>query len=509
MTSGERVDNRPRMPRASLALLLAAAARAAGVDYPDQGAQAMARGGAFAAKADDLTAIYYNPAGLAKQGGTRFLLHGNFVDQRLSFARAPRLDSGGAVQQRFDEVESTDGIYPVPFVAASSRFGLDRWTFAAGLYGPHTAGNRTFPKCIGVEANDSPDPCGGEEENYAPQRYLLTHQEFITAFGTFGAAYRVARWLDVGAEFQWAYSTVVLEKATNALGSSLPSSDVIIRLGGEDGKMVDRFTPAFMVGAIARPARGVEIGASARPPLTLRHEGEVDLTPSQTLQDSGVAISPDPARATLVMRLPWVVRGGVRYFREEQGFETWDVELDGTYERYSVVDTIDLEFEPSLQVDSEALGASTIEVFRDPNGWSDTWSARLGGGYAFRRVGPGALMLRAGGNYEAPTQPLDYTQLGFTGWKRFGAAAGAAYRWRGVTLSLGYSHLWHETREVTDTRFMTYDTVAGPPAPGQRCRDVEDAIHCTPIGNGTYRASIDLFAVGLDVAFDELLDRSR
>src|SRR5262245_51935516 len=53
----------------NLALLLplvwSQAARAGGYYASDLGAVAGARGGAFTARADDLTAVWYNPAGLA------------------------------------------------------------------------------------------------------------------------------------------------------------------------------------------------------------------------------------------------------------------------------------------------------------------------------------------------------------------------------------------------------------------------------------------------------------
>jgi long-chain fatty acid transport protein len=58
-------------------------------EYPDNGARALGRGGAFVAKADDPTALYYNPAGLGLLGGTNLLLSVNLVDVTHSFQRAP------------------------------------------------------------------------------------------------------------------------------------------------------------------------------------------------------------------------------------------------------------------------------------------------------------------------------------------------------------------------------------------------------------------------------------
>ena len=54
-----------------------ASAQAGGFELPDNGAQALGRGATFVAKADDTTAMYYNPAGLARQRGTRLYVGGN------------------------------------------------------------------------------------------------------------------------------------------------------------------------------------------------------------------------------------------------------------------------------------------------------------------------------------------------------------------------------------------------------------------------------------------------
>ena len=47
-------------------LLLASTAQAGGYYFSDIGVRAYSRGGAFVAGADDLTALYYNPAALTR-----------------------------------------------------------------------------------------------------------------------------------------------------------------------------------------------------------------------------------------------------------------------------------------------------------------------------------------------------------------------------------------------------------------------------------------------------------
>src|ERR1700757_3833401 len=79
------------LTRGAVIVALVAAARAVyagGLEIPDNGTEALGRGGAFTAKADDATALEYNIAGLARQRGTRVLLDGNIILSTLDFTRS-------------------------------------------------------------------------------------------------------------------------------------------------------------------------------------------------------------------------------------------------------------------------------------------------------------------------------------------------------------------------------------------------------------------------------------
>ena len=57
---------------------------AAGTLVEEQGAKASAQGGAFAARADDPSAIFYNPAGLAFQG-TALMAGFSFINEHMKY----------------------------------------------------------------------------------------------------------------------------------------------------------------------------------------------------------------------------------------------------------------------------------------------------------------------------------------------------------------------------------------------------------------------------------------
>src|SRR5438128_4763185 len=71
------------------ALLTSGAAFGSGSSIFEQGAKATGMGGAFAATADDPSAIFYNVAGLAQQRHTAFSIGGTFINFSNEFVGDP------------------------------------------------------------------------------------------------------------------------------------------------------------------------------------------------------------------------------------------------------------------------------------------------------------------------------------------------------------------------------------------------------------------------------------
>src|SRR5271154_1911024 len=93
-------------------------AHAAGLYVTDRGVRPLGRGGAFVAGADDLGAVWYNPAGLA-DAGTSFLLDASYLHFASTYtAQAQVANTSGAKYS--DSSPSTSGsnlFLPVPTVA--------------------------------------------------------------------------------------------------------------------------------------------------------------------------------------------------------------------------------------------------------------------------------------------------------------------------------------------------------------------------------------------------------
>src|ERR1043166_5098517 len=70
-------------------LIVCGAAYGSGFSLFEQGAKATAMGGAFAATADDPTAIFYNVAGIAQQRKAAFLVGGTAINFSNQFTGDP------------------------------------------------------------------------------------------------------------------------------------------------------------------------------------------------------------------------------------------------------------------------------------------------------------------------------------------------------------------------------------------------------------------------------------
>lgn len=94
--------------------------------FHEPGARAATLGGAFTARADDASALFYNPAGLAFLKGFRFKTNLTFADRKLE---ASWPEGGGTYRSSPNEILGAHALAWQP---------IKRLTLAAGLYSPYT-----------------------------------------------------------------------------------------------------------------------------------------------------------------------------------------------------------------------------------------------------------------------------------------------------------------------------------------------------------------------------------
>ncbi len=455
-----------------LAACTPALAHAGGFEIPDTGARSVGRGGAMAAGVEDLTALHYNPAALAKQRGTTFLYNHNLAFHRASFERAPLSSEVWGVDRSFARVEDRKKVFPLGlFAVVASDFGLKNWTFAAGIYGPSAVGKHEYPA-------------------YGPQSFQLTRMDILLAYYNLAAAWKWRDVFGIGVTVQWVdlvqmrYALVVDSAAVANLHADPDANSTQLET---ELRLKDHTAATALVGLWGKPHRRVELGLSSRViPVFLKAKGGVAVD-KPTLVTRDIAVK-------MPLVLPATLRAGIRYVHdvgEGAARRRWfDLELDAVYENWSSIKAFELDFDG-------AISGQELTDLRIDKRWRDTVSVRLGSDiYAL----PPYLTVRLGGLYESPTQTNAYTHLDFPAFARGGFGAGLSAGAKGVYATVGYMHIVQQTRVISESAAKVFQQRPLAPCPAE-CGGLSGV----PANAGRFRSSFDMLNLGIEFRFAELL----
>ena len=447
------------------ALIAPAAARAGGLLVPGVGPQAAGRAGAFVARADDASALAYNPAGLAGQVGTVILVGANFIDYDVSFQRDGAYEpedvpwSGDPYPEVSDASSPAlglGGFQAVPMVAVSTDLGLQvaGLRFGFGLVAPLAYPSRDFD--TGYEF---------EEEGVAPppQRYDVVSQEAAIALPSIAVSYGLGKalgigdTLDVGARFSWGVGSI---KATTYVWGFINFDEAVSSDSVFSVDVSDRFIPVFATGALYRPTDNLEVGMSYTSQIDVRAKGTGTAQLGSSLTDLGASIEPvddvdaacdtggtaESLKACVNFGLPMTGTLGVRWVKRERvgtaRVDRADAELDVVWENWSA--TPDYE----VIVDGRTiLGALNTTYIR--HGLRDTVSIRAGGSYVID-AGSGALALRAGAAYDTAAAREGWERVDLDGAARTTMMAGASWRTTRFQIDVAGGVVLEGTRDVGD-----------------------------------------------------------
>ncbi len=464
-----------------LVALVAAAptgVRAGGLEFPGTGTEALGRGAAFTAKADDPTAVEYNVAGLARQRGTQLLLDGNLIFDTYDFQRAgvypdnptnPSTPWGG---KPFPTVHNVGGPFFAPMLSLTTDFGrLDRWTFAFALYGPSSVGNTTYP--LGVNGYPS------------PSRYDFVQAAPLVLYPTLAAAVRATRWLDLGLELQVVYGHFDLTSVSYTdLGSGLCPNPEYQPCDSTTHLITSGSTATMAAGALVRPAQWIAFGLHVRGPYTLSTSGKVEASSPRA---APVPVAPGAVRFTT--SFPWVMHAGLRFIYVREAFEKADLEIDLTYENWA-----------AAQGDGPKVDIPQLGLFQDihttvVHHYKDTFSVRIGAAYNLP-IHAAVLSLRAGGFYDSSaTRPAD-TRLDFNTLEKWAGTLGLGVAIHGVKLDLAYAYMYSPERIVSNGT-LTPTVPHTPTAPQPAVND------------GRYSGHTQVVSIGVQIKWETLLGRGR
>ncbi len=446
------------------------------------------------AATDSVTAIYFNPAGLALGTGWRIYAEGVFAYRHVSYFR-PELaidnvlepgDSGAGTP--VDAMDTNSGTATLnnfvasPFIGAATDFGVPNLGVGLAFYVPF-GGQAKWDKNDDFEGNTQyPGAVDGV------QRWHTIEGELRSLYFTAAGAYRLpGPRLSFGAGFNFIRSNIDTVRARTAAGT-----DDIITGDGDlvEGRSyidVDGIAVSASAGVIWEPMENMWIGASyqAQPGFG-NHTQSGRLTQKLGL----TPVEESPVR--MEQELPDVTRIAFRYRPMPQV----ELRLAGDYQRWSVFENqcfLDGSMPKSqnncaLDGDGAALPEAEGIIVNIPRRWKDTVGARGGASYWFTPD----LEVNGGVAFDSSAVPdetidvslLDQNKLFTIAGVRWGILPGQ------LMLDLTMNYVFYFKRTVAPRERDEMDQGIGPEPPSS-----------IPDGAGTYKQSVVFANLGIEYLF--------
>lgn len=501
-------------------LLVPAMASAGGFEQGENGPRALGRGGAYAATVNEASALYFNPAALSRIRNTSFTANLNLMDSQVTFQREPYEYFAGAVQTEsgrrtinFDEVEEQTGFYPAPMLFGAARFGLERWVFAAGVYGPASAGRAQYPDMEIRPPNYDGNVIGVYEPGRnmpitrdGGQAYQLVSQDVFLAYPSLAFSYEIPKAnLSLGLTAQVATMFVEYDVGVDGIfgdGSANATARESDALYSSTRMSTKGVAPTGILGVMWEPVDRVALSLSYRPRFRVVSKGSIEVGYPEGLLSQNPQIDDDDA--TLRVWLPDVVRFGAAYIHPSGGdFSLFDVEVNAVYEAWSNVEGFDVSLAGALSDDAGAVQDQNLPDLFLGRYYRDTLSVRVGSDLAFLRnveTGNGPVF-RLGGYYENASSPDAWTALDFTPFERFNGALGFSYHIGNFSIDAAYGYTASPSRTVTNGQYeaLTPLWVCNDPPNeniAEQCAGVtESPSHA--VNNGRYTSRYHTMSFGL------------
>ena len=350
------------------------------------------------AGADDIGAIWYNPAGLADTGTTLYIDFA-WLNFSSEYTRKTQVtDANGTVRTfQYPKVNGTTPFLPIPTIGGSYAFGKRKeFTIALGVLAPYTA-IASYPLTVGGQPS--------------PSRYSLVTLDG-SALVVSGAyfSYKPIEELRIGFGLQALVGTF----KSRVVFSASPPDRVISTPEDPQYDSLSQLNvgpivaPSGNFGIIAVPEKHIHLGASAQLPFLINAPATINVRlPTAAVFDKATQ---DGTDARVRFQLPPVLRFGVEY-RTDLGDES-DLRVEVAYVRefWSVHDSIDVRPENvrlfNITGFPSPFGVAPISL---PRHFQDSNSFRLGGEYSTKSlIKSNRIDIRAGASYETSAIPEEW-----------------------------------------------------------------------------------------------------
>ncbi len=469
------------MRRAPVAIALLGAAlcspspaAAGGLWFSDRGVRPMGRGGAFVAGADDLGAVWYNPAGITAAPNT-VLVDGTWLRFSNEYTRELAVRDADGVVKRVHSptVAGSSPILPLPTMVASYGLLDGKLTVAGGVVAPYVA----------LASYDKKTSDGQP----SPARYTLgSFDGSALALPGVWIAGKPLDWLQLGAGVHALVGTFVSQITFSAAPQDrlLSAPEDPDFDASSEMRVGPIFAPTANLGAIVTPLPYLRIGAAYQLPTRVSSDATLQVRlPSSSVFD-GAAVVGD--RAHVSFTLPDIARVGV-----EARFDDVRVEVAYAREFWSKHDEIVAE-PTGISFRGVTGGPDRVNlpVIRIPRRFRDASSYRLGGEVTFRVKGY-KLAARAGISYEQSAVPPEYLSLSSLDFDKTTLAGGG---------SLYIGERWRFDAVIGHI-FAAEADVAPESARIGRINPLQKSAPFESVNGGRYRARADLLGLGLQYSF--------
>lgn len=450
-------------------------AHAGGLYFSDRGVRPMGRAGAYVAGADDLGALWYNPAGLA-DAKTSVLADFAILRFSSTYTRALRVvDADDTVRYvTSPEVNGSSPFVPFPTLAASYNFGRDKeWTVAGAAFAPYPA-IATYPATV----NGLPSPA-----RYALGSFDGSALIFLGGFLAYKPIEQLRFGIGLGAvvgQFQSEVTFTVSPPDRLVANAEQPEYDAATRF-----RVGPIFAPTGNIGATWIPTKELRVGTSFQTPLVISSSASFDVRlPTAAIFDSANVSGRD---AHVRFKLPGIFRLGA----EVRPIDELRIEATYVREFWSAHDAIELTPE-GVAIEGIAGLPKRVPLpgIKFPRNFQDSNSFRLGAEYAFT-LWDYPMRIRTGLSYETSAIPRDYLSILTIDMDK-------------ITTSLGYSIFFGQhwrLDAVYGHLFASTVTVSPDEAKIPRVNPLPGNAQLESVNGGKYSASADLIGVGVVYTF--------
>ncbi|NDV28832.1 OmpP1/FadL family transporter [Desulfovibrio sp. JC010] len=370
-------------------------AEAAGFALYEWGARGNALGGAMVAKADDPSAIAWNPAGITQ-------LEGTHISAGVAMI-APKMNLTTTVNGVSTKNAMTENVFFVPNSYITHQINDNVW-LGVGMF-------TRFG--LGTEFDENWDG------RYASYNTAIESYSFNP-----NLAYKFNDYISFAAGIEIMKVRADLRKKIDSTGASNPATDVDQRL------RVDGFTPGFNAAIHVTPNEQWSLGLSWRSKMNHRATGSASYTmpnnaapPANRFNDSDVSMN---------MNTPHMIFGGVEY----KPMKNLSIEFDAIYSMWSDYSAIDYYFDKST-----AIGVNNYTADKK---WNDVWRFEVGVEY----LPIEDLALRAGYFYDQSPIPDSYVDYMLPTNDRQNVSLGVGWKYKSFSVDAAYNYMWMADRNI-------------------------------------------------------------